>query len=87
MNSNPRLMSCVQKRTCVALGCASLARVSGQRATHLPDTVILLADDLGWNDAAFHGAGLRRLKPNDTTVVPLSEPEGWQPPSDWTVQQ
>lgn len=87
MNSNPRLMSYVQKGACVAHGCASLACVSDQRATHLPDTVTLLADHLGWKDVGFHAAGLRQLKPKDTTVVPLSEPEGWQPPPDWTVQQ
>ena len=80
-------MSHVQKGPCVARACASLAGVSGQRATHLPDTVILLADDLVWEDVSLHGAGFRQLKPKHTTAVLLSEPAGWQPPSDWTVRQ
>ena len=29
----------------------------------------------------------RQLKPKEAMTVPLEELEGWQPPSDWTVQR
>ena len=57
MNCSRRLTSRIGTLACVTLACAGVACMSDREAPRLPDIVIVLADDLGWKDVGFHGAG------------------------------
>lgn len=57
MSCSQELSSRLGRIACVALACASVACMTDREATSLPDIVIVLADDLGWKDVGFHGAG------------------------------
>ena len=57
MNCSRRLTSRIGRIACITLAWASVACTPDREATRLPDIVIFLADDLGWKDVGFHGAG------------------------------